>query len=306
MTVASDHLPRFVKPGKARFDDVYDRPDPRGYWRTVGALEYRTPYVVRGLFRKAIAALRQVRSKPTIGVLDLCCGYGTNAAMVNYDIEDDGFYRRYGAAEMDALTSEQVIEGDRAFFAGRARPAGALFGGVDIADGALSYVRRVGLVHGGFNVDLETQDPDRDLRTFLNRVDLVIETGGLGYVGAASFRRVLSGAGCDRLPWLISVPMRLVEFEPVAELWREFGLTVEKIGGGIPHRRFRDDRERDYVLDELRGRGLDVLAGEEGGMMYADVYVGRPPQEANAPAVDALASAISIHAGQVGGRGPEG
>jgi hypothetical protein len=30
-------------PGKASFDDIYDRPDPRAYLRTLSGLNYRTP-----------------------------------------------------------------------------------------------------------------------------------------------------------------------------------------------------------------------------------------------------------------------
>lgn len=297
MNVASDRLSRFSKPGKACFDDVYDLPDPRAYWRAVGALDYRTPYGVRGLILKAIAALRQVRSKPTVTVLDLCCGYGTNAVMVNYDVGDGGLYGRYRDPNMDDLTPEQVIQSDRAFFSDHARPAGALFGGVDVAPGPLSYVRRAGLMHSAFNIDLETQDPDRELLAFLNRVDLIVETGGVGYIGAASFRRLLSSFARERLAWVIAAPMRLVEFEPVADVWREFGLTVEKASRSIPHRRFKDDRERNYVMGEMAARGIDTAGKEASGMMHAEVYLARDAREAAAVPFAELEAALVADGG---------
>ena len=52
---------RFDTTGKASFDDIYTAPDPRPYFETLCALDYRIPQVAKPYFRKLIEEYRQER-----------------------------------------------------------------------------------------------------------------------------------------------------------------------------------------------------------------------------------------------------
>ena len=58
---------------KANFDHVYDLPDPRGYFETLGSLDYLAPEHGRHLFPILLRELGT--SGGPDGVLDLCCSY---------------------------------------------------------------------------------------------------------------------------------------------------------------------------------------------------------------------------------------
>ena len=66
---------------KADFTHIYTQPDPRAYYRTLGALDYEIPQHGRGVFDVVLDELRASNEAPV--VLDVCCSYGINAALLN-------------------------------------------------------------------------------------------------------------------------------------------------------------------------------------------------------------------------------
>ncbi len=78
--------PVHVLSGQTLFDEIYNQPDPRVFYSRLGRLDYQSPHHAQPVFRRLVAA--RMRSGP-VTVLDLCCSYGVNAALLNHHLSLD-------------------------------------------------------------------------------------------------------------------------------------------------------------------------------------------------------------------------
>jgi len=140
---ATDRRDVHEKSGKASFGHIYDRQDPREYFRTLGSMDYRIPDHGQRLFGALVERQRGEGEDP-VNVVDLCCSYGINAALLKYDVTLDDLYERYCSEELGALSGDELAEGDAAYYAGRAREAAPRVTGLDVAENAVSYALRAG------------------------------------------------------------------------------------------------------------------------------------------------------------------
>lgn len=282
---------------KANFDHVYDLPDPRGYFEALGSLDYQAPEHARRLFPTLLLELRA--GGGPAGVLDLCCSYGVNAALLGHDLTLDDLYARYASPELAGLSTEELLEADRPFYAGRRPPSPPGIVGADSAANAVSYALRAGLLEAGFGEDLERTEPSGAFREAVGNTGLVTVTGGVGYVWERTFERVLkavAGARPDgRAPWVATLPARLVDYGPLSALFSRHGLVTEKLfARTFPQRRFADVTEREHVLRQLADMGVDPSGREEEGWYHADLYLSRPAREASKVPVDELFEASGV------------
>lgn len=269
---------------KENFDDIYNQPDPRPYYRTLGALDYEIPAHGAMVFDALLDAMggREGRT-----VLDICCGYSANAALLNHDIDLAELYEHYGSLE--DTTDSDIAGIDRQWFAERGRADAVSVIGLDIAGNAVRYATSVGLLDHGVVADLESGEPDEEtVRTF-GRADLVAITGGIGYVGEKTFRSIMKARG-DNLPWVAALSLRWVDFTPVAEALDDLGLVTEHLDGYcVPQRRFAHDTERQAAIAGLSARELDPAPELRMGTHCAELYVSRPPEVVQAaPIADIL------------------
>jgi hypothetical protein len=279
---------------KANFDDVYDLPDPRGYFEALGALEYRAPEHGRRVFPALLEAMQGDDERPK--VLDLCCSYGVNAALLKHDLTLDDLYARYRSPALAGLSSEELASDDAAFYRGHRQASAPEVAGTDSAANAVSYALDVGLLDGGSAEDLEANDPTDELRRAARGARLVTVTGGVGYVWTRTFERVLSSImdapNGGEAPWVAAFAVRFVDYSPVAEALGRRGLVTERVSlRTFPQRRFEGAAERDHVLGELASAGVDPTGREETGWYHAYLYLSRPSTDASAISADELLGA---------------
>jgi SAM-dependent methyltransferase len=266
-----------VEPGakKANFNDTYDRPTPKAYYYTLRDLDYRLPELARPYIKRSLRTLRWIHRRDRVMMIDLCCGYGVNAALLNHDIDMQDLYDRCADGPDERLPVSMIVEQDRRLFAGRRQcPIEAEVIGVDVAANALDYARNVGLLAEGLPLDLEREDPDAATRALLGDADIVTVTGGLSYIGKASFERLFDCFPADRRPWVIGFPLRHVNVDDVVDTLARFGLSTDFVTT-LPQRRMSDARERQLVLQQLREAGLDPK-DERAGYLHAVCAISRP------------------------------
>ncbi len=272
--------------GKARFDHAYNQPDPRGYFRALEKLEYQTPAHGCRMFAAVIEKLRRETGRDEIVVLDLCCSYGINSALLNHDLSLDALYQRYCSDEVTSLSTEELAEADVRFYNAHRRTPSASVIGIDTAGNAVAYARRVGLLTSGFADNLEEVDPGPALRRHIGAVDLITVTGGVSYIGERTFGRVLAAAGA-RPPWIASCCLRLSNYTQIAAVAARHGLVTETlVGHTFPQRRFVDEAERSYVMRELAKLGLDPTGKEADGFYHAEFHLSRPFSHADESSVE--------------------
>jgi len=279
-----------AKDGKASFDHIYNQPDPRPYFRTLEQFGYEIPAHGQAMFSVLVAKLLEAESPERLSVLDLCCSYGVNAALLNHDLTLDDLYERYRSPELAGLSSDELADDDAEFYVQRRRSRLRVVG-IDTAYQAVGYASRAGLLTEGSHENLEMADPSEDLRRCLAGVGLVTVTGGIGYISENTFDRVLQVTG--GAPWVASFVLRWVSYDPIAAVLEKHGLVTETLETRtFPQRRFTDDAERAYVLDELARIGIDPAGKEAEGRYHADFYLSRPATQVRALPLEELAAGV--------------
>ena len=134
---------------KADFSDIYIQPDPVASTGRFSALDYTIPERGREVFAVVLDELRETRPSPM--VLDLCCSYGINAAVLNHGLT-------FGEIEATTPRPRASTGGDdRATGPGTA-PAGCPTPSpwsVSMSQPAIDYAVEAGLLVDGVVADLE-------------------------------------------------------------------------------------------------------------------------------------------------------
>ncbi|MET9543962.1 hypothetical protein ABZY36_01430 [Streptomyces sp. NPDC006627] len=274
--MATDRHRTATPSGKTRFDDIYDQPDPRAYFRTLAPYEYEIPHHAQAVFRRT----RELRSRMPGGegpvtVLDVCCSYGINAALLNHDLTLADLYAHYTSAATAALTPQELIECDKEFYATRRRPDATPMIGLDAAANATRYALDAGLLDEAYAEDLERHPPSSGLCRAVARVGLITVTGGIGYISHRTFDALLD---CARTPvWVSAFALRTVPYRRIAATLAAHGLaTVMDSSRTYPQRLFTSERERRDAVREVILAGEDPTGHESEGRYHTWLYESRP------------------------------
>ncbi|MDQ3304007.1 MAG: hypothetical protein M3518_11770 [Actinomycetota bacterium] len=95
---------------------VYDLEDPREYFGIFRGLDYCIPSHGQRVFSSLIEARREEAGEKPLRVVDVCCSYGVNAALLKHETNLEDLYTRYGSKELATLSSEALAEADAAFY----------------------------------------------------------------------------------------------------------------------------------------------------------------------------------------------
>ena len=240
--------------GKASFDDIYERPDPRDYYARMSDLEYRIPELAKPVFQQQIREYRASARVCTPTVLDIGCSYGVNAALLRFDTTVRALADHYREADGDHT---DLIARDRARLESENRPPDVRVIGMDVSHPALAYGREAGFLHDIVHADLESNEPTEEQRAVLASADLIFSTGCIGYVTEKTLARVAT-AHPRRRPWMAHFVLRMFDFAPIETELAALGYRTEQVPGLFEQRRFASDTERTQVLNILSTNGVDV------------------------------------------------
>lgn len=275
------------KAGKASFEHIYDLEDPREYFNTLGGMGYAAPRHGYELFSALAGSIEPAGQRLTI--LDVCCSYGINGALLKYDVGLDDLYARYGSEDAGQMSSAELAADDREFYAERRRPDAPRVIGLDVAENAIAYGVSAGMLDAGVAEDLEEHEPSERLRRLIPEVDLITVTGGVGYIGGNTFERLLQSLPEGRKPWIAVLALRWVDFGPLAELFSRYGYVTEPLEGRtFEQRRFADSGEQEYVCEELSKMGVEPEGKESKGSYHAYFYLSRPVDQAAGDRIEDL------------------
>lgn len=277
---------------KADFTSIYDQADPRSYFRTLGDLEYQIPQQSLPVLQ-AVQAASQGDGRPRT-VLDVACSYGINAALLRCDVQLGEIQARYTDPALADWPLEELIEADARFYGARRRDPDVPVLGLDIAESAIDYACRVGLLTGGWAEDLETAEPSPVLVEGVREVGLIICTGGVGYVGERTFRHLLAAIESPSDLWLAVFVLRAFSYDDIATALADHGLVTEQVPDvTFRQRRFADRDEYDAAIHDVGLRGLDPAGKEADGWYHAECYITRPEAAAATPLADLLGGALN-------------
>jgi carnitine O-acetyltransferase len=259
--------------GKVSFDDIYDRPDPRLYFRTLRDFGYGIPQAARPHFARLVDESRGARDVAMPTVLDVGCSYGVNAVLLRRGVSLDDLYARYAGATGGR---HELLAGDRTL-AGDGERVTARFVGLDTSAPALGYAMSAGFLDDAVAADLEADEPTEAQREQLAGTDVVISTGCIGYVTEKTLLRVLDAA--RRPPWMAHYCLRMFPYREIAGQLDDLGYVTAAEGPPVRQRRFVSAREQELVLERLAALGIEGDSFEGQGWLYAQLYVSRPAGE---------------------------
>jgi SAM-dependent methyltransferase len=266
--------------GKINLDNIYDRPDPRLYYSTLGRLEYIIPETAKPVFQEVIGAYRQAHHKSRIRVLDVGCSYGINAAILKGDLDMDQLCSLYSPQVTANARRNELLVRDRAIIEDLAKDTELEVVGLDASDNAMKYAVESNFLDDGVAADLENGPPSPEVAAVLDGADLVISTGCIGYVGESTFKSILD-VNAPKKPWMAHFVLRMFPFAEIEETLDAHGYVTKKIEGQtFLQRRFASAEEQEHVLDRLSGLGIDPEGLEGDGWYHAEAFISRPREEA--------------------------
>ena len=276
---------------KANFDANYTRDDPRGYFSALGSLDYMIPDLAAPVVRQILAA-RRLRYAGDPLVLDVGCSYGINAAVHRYPVTFGMLRRRYTRHELAGLTSAELLELDKRYYASWPVVGHARFAGLDISAPAVQYATQVGLLEHGIVGDLEVDDLSAVDVERVENVDVILSTGAVGYVSDETYRTLL--ASTRRVPWIISFVVRTFPYSEFADAFAEHGLVTERLASALfVQRRFRDASELGSSLEILKRRGIQTEGFEADGRLRAELYLSRPADDVKSAPLEQVVTVSS-------------
>lgn len=266
------------------FDDTYDRPDCRAYFRMMDALGYRNQHHAVVAFRAGLDEVMRLREIARPRVFDFASSYGIVSLLMGHEVSLDAVFRRYRASRFDAATPQEVMDWDRDWLAGLRRDDVSIrFAGLDVMPNAVAYAGTIGLFEAGFAEDLETADPSEALAAELAEVDMIVECGSVAQLMPRALDRMLTACG-PRKPWLMTSPIRGNERSTTDAVLRAHGLVQEVLP--IPpfvHRRFENADEQARAIENARAAGHNTDGVETAGHFHAQVLLARPEGERTPP-----------------------
>jgi hypothetical protein len=265
------------------FAQVYDRDDPRPYYRALAPLDYRMPGVIARFLRANHHILCDAFDTATPRLVDFACGFGAVPALLRHDIDLAALYALYDADLDDG--------GDAGFFE-RHRRADTPFeiGGVDIAARALAYAHACGLIDHAFDDDTLAAPPGPALARFLDGTAVIFESGSTLNVLMPALLSLIDTASTVQKPWLLYAPRFDVDDAPLRKGLAARGYVVASVNSRpIRYRRSISAKERRAHVDVIRGLGRDPEHGFDGDYLVLDLNLARPEPAAEALAVGKLA-----------------
>ncbi|SEL09031.1 hypothetical protein SAMN05443999_103276 [Roseovarius azorensis] len=263
------------------FDDTYDQPDCRAYFRMMDALGYRNQHHAVAAFRAGLAELVRLRGLSVARILDFASSYGIVTALMAHDLTLAQVFARYREARFDSASPAEVMAWDRDWLAGlRRRDLSLHVTGLDVMPNAVAYGRAVGLFDAGFAEDLEVAAPSEALAAELARCDMIVECGSVAQLMPRALDRLLAACAA-RKPWVMTSPIRGNERSAATEVLQAHGLVVEALP--IPpfvHRRFESAGEQARAIENARAAGHVTEGVETTGHFHAQVLLARPADEA--------------------------
>lgn len=276
--------------GKLVMDDIYNRPDPIAYFSFLRSLDYAIPQQAKPVFLNIIEGFCAAKGKDEVTLIDLGCSYGINAALLKCGFELDDLYRLYDARAVSGFDENALIERDRQLFSAPQNSPQLNVIGIDVADQALDYAKKIALVDDTIAADFETVTPTRQQQAVMKNADLLISTGCIGYVTEQSLTRILGSISTEAKPWLAHFVLRMFPYDPIQEHLTDLGYVTATGETTFLQRRFASQEEQEHVCERLIGMGIDPSGRESEGWLHANFYLSRPVEDvALAPATGLIA-----------------
>jgi len=269
---------------KKDFTDIYTQDSPYRYLKEMDRLEYSISDSTKPLYNSVIGQLEEELSRP-INVLDLGSSYGINSSLIKYNLtmsELNNFFLN---------ETEPTKKETRQFYEECTSNDNINFYQIDISEEAIKFSEEMNLCERGINVDLEAEK--LNLLESLPKIDVVIATGCVGYIGHRAFSnllKVIKNRQSNSIesekeyidPIFAFSVLRMFGMEGIEEVFETNDYSIVKSDiKPIRQRNFSDSKEKIQAISLLHGMGIDTKKYEDDGNFYADFYIAKSKNRTN-------------------------
>ena len=263
---------------KKDFTDIYTQDSPYEYLKEMDRLEYSISDSTKLLYNSIIEQLEETLSRP-INVLDLGSSYGINSSLMKYNLTMSEL------SDFFLNGSEPTKKETKQFYKGCTSNDNLNFYQIDISEEALKFSEEMNLCERGINIDLESEK--LNLLELLPKIDIVIATGCVGYIGYKAFLNLLkviknrqsnsneSETEYDYPIFAFSV-LRMFDMKDIGEVFEMYDYSIVKSDiKPIRQRSFSDPKEKIQTVTLLHDMEINTEKYEDDGNFYADFYIAR-------------------------------
>ena len=269
---------------KKDFTDIYTQDSPYEYLKEMNRLEYSISDSTKSLYNSIIEQLEETSSK-AINVLDLGSSYGINSSLMKYDLtmtELNNFFLN---------GTEPTKKETKQFYEDCTSIDNINFYQIDISKEALKFSEDMNLCERSINVDLEAEK--LNLLESLPKMDIVIATGCVGYIGYKAFSNLLKAIKNRQsnsieseteftAPIFAFSVLRMFDMKDIEEVFEIYDYTIEKSDiKPIRQRNFSNPKEKTQTMSILENMKIDTKNYEDDGNFYADFYIAKPKIPSN-------------------------
>jgi hypothetical protein len=263
---------------KKDFTDIYTQDSPYEYLKEMDRLEYSISDSTKPLYNSIIEQLEETLSRP-INVLDLGSSYGINSSLMKYNLtmsELNDFFLN---------GSEPTKKETKQFYEKCTSNDNMNFYQIDISEEALKFSEEMNLCEKGMNIDLEAEK--LNLMGSLPKMDIVIATGCIGYIGyqaISNLLKVIKSRQSNSIeseteyfaPIFAFSVLRIFDMKDIEDVFEKHGYSIVKSDiKPIRQRSFSDPKEKTQTISLLHDMGIDTKKYEDDGSFYADFYIAK-------------------------------
>jgi len=263
---------------KKDFSDIYTQDSPYEYLKEMNRLEYDISDSTKPLYNSIIEQLEETLSRP-INVLDLGSSYGINSSLMKYNLTmselSDFFLKESKPTKKETIQFYEkcTINDNMNFYQ------------IDISEEALTFSEEMNLCERGINVDLEAEK--LNFLESLPRMDIVIATGCVGYIGYKAFSNLLkviknrqSNSNESETEYTAPIfafsVLRMFDMKDIEEIFEMYNYSIVKSDiNPIRQRNFSDPEEKAQTISLLHDMEINTKKYEDDGNFYADFYIAR-------------------------------
>ena len=277
--------------GKVVLDEIYDCADPRPYFQSLGALDYKIPAAAPPVIKRLLSVMRPKRSGKSLKLVDLACSYGVTGRLLRSGLSLSKLYDHYESHS--ACSRDAMVMHDRKLNSPSVPKIKIV--GQDIAQNACAYALQSKAVDATLVANLEEDDLDAKQAKLVADADLIVSTGFIGYGGARTLTQLVDAA-TDRLPWMAHFVMRPFDYAPIRRALAERGYVTARGTKPLFQRRFASEAERRKLTTRLVAEGIDPTGYEDASGIHAELYISHPAAERGQVDADELHSILNVSA----------
>ncbi len=263
---------------KKDFTDIYTQDSPCEYLKEMDRLDYSISDSTKPLYNSIIEQLEDSLSRP-VNVLDLGSSYGINSALMKYDLTMSDLN------DFFLSESEPTRKETKQFYENCTSNDNMNFYQIDISEEALRFSEEMDLCERGMNVNLDAEK--LNLLGSLPKMDVVIATGCIGYIGYKAFSnllKVIKNRESNSIeseteyaaPIFAFSVLRMFDMADIEEVFEMYDYSIVKSDiKPIRQRNFSDAKEKADTISLLHGMDIDTEKYEDDGNFYADFYIAK-------------------------------